>query len=206
MTTEKKTRHKKDADLRRVYANAYLLFDQLPFGEGEKYSKVTKWTGVLDSVGPLQNPLLPFYALRAFGSSSRLRKERDTLRDAAKILDIPSGENAERKRLAAEVEDWAKHYDRISSKMANAEKILKSMGWKFNEGSREEERSSLIKIANHKGRDHLAECVWAIYSEQHAGKGNTAAVRRKIAAELSTSFEQAELGTGSLSATRYETA
>jgi hypothetical protein len=49
------------------------------------------------------------------------------------------------------------------------------------------------KIRGGRGKDLLAECAWEIYQEKHQAKGNTPAVRRRIAKELAPFFDVEKL-------------
>jgi hypothetical protein len=59
-----------------------------------------------------------------------------------------------------------------------AEEYLAAHGWRVNKVGK------VVRIRGGKGADLLGECVWELYSKEHAHEGNTENVRRKIAAEL----------------------
>jgi len=82
----------------------------------------------------------------------------------------------------------------LSAKVAlarKAEKELKRFGWRMNEAGK------VTRIRAGIGADLLAECVWEIYSKEHARDGNTLPVRQKIAAALAPYFDADELSTKS---------
>ena len=73
--------------------------------------------------------------------------------------------------------------------MNRIESDLKIPGWKFNRKTRRADR-----IAPHRGKDYLTECV-VFYYEKMSCNGNTPAIRSKIASKLGDYFSPRELST-----------
>jgi len=68
-----------------------------------------------------------------------------------------------------------------------AEEHLKQLGWRMDEAGK------VSRIRKGRGADLLAECVWDLYTKEHAREGNTLPVREKIAAALAPFFDADEL-------------
>jgi hypothetical protein len=68
--------------------------------------------------------------------------------------------------------------DATAAAIRQAEEYLKSRGWRMGDDGK------VSKIRGGRGKDLLAECAWEIYQEKPQAKGNTPAVRRRIAKEL----------------------
>jgi len=162
-----------------------------------------KWTGVLDAAGDLQNLLLPIVALKYYEPVDVLQGKRaDVLRAIAifrtfpgHFVGTPDGGRREVSPLdGSEFERFAAHLQQVASRLEDAGKKLRREGWKFNPATKK-----VSRIAGHKGRDLLAECVRAVYMAEHRGEYDGASttkklsIRRKIAVVLAPYFDAMEL-------------
>lgn len=161
-----------------------------------------EWSVGLDTAGILQNLLLPVWGLQFYGSVDAIREKKDTVLKAAAIVgDFPGlmmMNTSHWAIYALNLKHFAVHLEHVISRLEDAEKKLQREGWRFNPATRKTSR-----IAGHKGRDFLAECVWAIYTAKHreeysgASDAKKLSIRRKIAAVLAPYFNAPELSPAS---------
>jgi hypothetical protein len=143
-------------------------------------------------LGELGELLGPIAALRLIGCSEGFSKQLELHKSVAfcyhnfSIPQLWTGND--RTKTEGHLDRLGGRLNYCYERALEAEKILRVKGWRFNA-----ETKKLLRIARHKGRDLLAECVWKIYSEKFREKGNTFPVRRKIAAYLGPYFECDEL-------------
>lgn len=161
-----------------------------------------KWTGGPLGQRTLDDLLGPLVALKKHGTFAELKTKYDTVRKAAIVnRDLPEMNDEDRERFRGMFNELNGYIRFLCVRMKEAEEFLRNAGWKFVPGP-EAGTGKLSRIAGHKGRDLLTECVWVIYTAKYrreyrkATDARKQSIRRKIAAELAPYFD-ADLSAGS---------
>lgn len=161
-----------------------------------------EWTGVLDVVGNLQNLLLPIGALQFYGSADSIRKKIiDVLEAVAIFRNFPGpivptldgGLRAVSALDGSDLERFAANLQRIYFRLVDAEKKLKSDGWRFDTEGR---RIKSIMVKGQPGNRpqlFLNRCIEAAHDHLQASVEKGQAMRDAIANILSPFFPAGSL-------------
>lgn len=131
--------------------------------------------------------------LREHGRADAIERKAKTANELLAHLQNEMLEGRQEHYATFMVQMTAADLDGTLELARKVEEYLQHNGWRMNAAGK------ITRIRKGRGADLLAECVRAIYTTKHQGKGNTAPVRKEIAQEHAPDIEESELSEGTKS-------